>query len=577
MLLAEAERASLVLERGYRAWVQDRRSRFLLHRKDLAEVLRFKSQIRWGKEEADKREFVRLSMWLRKAQRLALIGATLALLILVQGLAEYSQKRDYQSMLEAWGLPRDLYDHLGQLEEMTLPGTVSRLDWLSSATRLKRLRVEYGKLASLEGLPAGLETLTLGASRLSDLEGLPAGLETLTLGYSSLLDLRGMPPSLTSLTLDASSIEKITGLPAGLRYLDLYLGGKDDPVALDKLRRSLDSLHILMPEKFETSDFRGYERLQSLTLHTRFYGEEFAFHLPAGLRALELDSFGLASFNDFPSSLKSLSITGDWESLPSLLNLPQTLETLEIDSSRWVNPELEIDVSHLRMLRSFSLKLSMSELPPEWRSGVWLRRLPEGLESLRVVSCWVVLSEQLPRNLKALEIRGRILGVGRSETLIPSKLSPSENRVSDLRFPRGFKSLTLAWLPLRLPEALKRLKAPGLQSVSLPAGLQSLDLSQDFYDYRDFSELPKLPAGLTELNLRGTRVRELPDNLRRLTRLDIADTPIDSLEGLPPSLKSLSLGTRQVETLEGLPDSVTALHFHELPISPLRVSSSPNW
>jgi Leucine-rich repeat (LRR) protein len=119
--------------------------------------------------------------------------------------------------------------------------------------------------------------------------------------------------------------------------------------------------------------------------------------------------------------------------------------------------------------------------------------------------------------------------------------------------------------PRRLPESLKRLKVVHPDGP-LPAGLESLDLSQNPSDEVPapdvLGDLPKLPDGLKELNLRNTKVRELPGYLQELNHLDISFTLIDSLEDLPSTLKSLSLGVRQVKSLEGLPKSVTALHFH---------------
>jgi Leucine-rich repeat (LRR) protein len=546
VLLAEAERASLALERGYRVWAQDRQSRFLLHRRDLAEVGRSKDQIRWGKEEADKREFVRLSRRRETWRKLALVAASVAVFSIVIGIGELTRKREHQSLFATWGLPPDLYDHLGQLEELTLPGTVTRLDWLSRARRLKTLTVEDGALESLEGVPAGLETLTVGASRLSDLSGLPA--------------------ALTSLTLGANRLRTFAGLSEGLQSLDLDL--EDAAVTLGSLPQSLRSLRLVMPRGFRTPDLRRLKHLESLALGSNDRPERFPSTalipaespplpelrrnlLPAGLRSLKLEAPLADSFREFPPTLRSLSLQGF--KAPPLSKLPPAIESLELDSwflnagDGFTGPAPRIDVSHLRELRSLAIRTPGTFI-------VWRRRLPSDLVSLKVFCGKVALRGPLPRDLKELEIVGGTLSV--SDEDVNSTTTYQENPPSDL-LPSKLESLTMAWLPARLPGSLKSLKAPELNEVVLPTGLQRLDLSEG-----RVSEIAGIPDGLTELYLRDTAVQRLPGNLQSLTHLDISFTPIGTLEDLPPSLKSLGLGIRQIETLEGLPESVIALHFH---------------
>jgi len=466
------------------------------------------------------------------------VAAAVAAFSIVIGIGELTRKREYQSLLVTWGLPADLYDHLGQLEELTLPGTVTRLDWLSSAKRLKKLTIRDGVLKSLEGLPEGLETLNVGESRLSD--------------------LKGIPPSLISLTLGASRIEIVEGLPGTLRSLGLDLSD-NATLTLETLPRSLVSLSLVMPVRAEAwePDFRELGKLQSLTLDGR--GKKFALwdRLPIRLRSLSLDQYHLTSFHSVPRNLKSLSFRGS--SIPSLSELPPGIEMLDLDYLYWPagTSGPEIDVPHLRTLRSLTIQLPSRSVG----IGVRLRRLPQGLETLKVNSEWVVLSGDLPRSLKELEFPGAVIGAGEDEILISRTRNSlhAANRIPDLVLPSGLESLALARLPQKLPVGLKRLKTPNPRGV-LPAGLRNLDLDQDFRN-ESFSRLPDLPEGLTELNLRGTWVRELPGNLQRLTHLVISSTPIDTIDRLPPRLKSLTLSVRQVETLEGLPESVTALHF----------------
>lgn len=533
VLLAEAERASLALERGYRVWAQDRQSRFLLHRKDLRQVRRFKDHIRWGKDEAGKREFVRLSRQRETWKRLAVVVAIVAAYSAFMGVGELTRKREYQVLLASWGLPTDLYNHLGQLEELTLPGTVTRLHWLSDARRLKRLTIEDGVLESLEGLPAGLETLNVGMSRLSDLSGIPSSLKSLTLGTSRIEIVQGLPETLQLLAVDLSN---------------------DAVLELETLPRSLTSLDLVMPEREWNPNFRSLGNLRSLTLHAR--GREFTFwdRLPDRLRSLSLDQYRLTGFQSVPRNLQSFSFREN--RIPSLSELPPALERLDLDYLSW-RPEAirrgpTINVSHLQKLRSLTIQVSHQP----GNAGVYLRSLPERLEALKVISEWVFLSAGWPRNLKELELPGGVISPGESTDSLRAA-----NPNSDLILPAGLESLALSWLPQKLPVSLKRLRTNNPPSV-LPAGLQSLDLDQGFRN-ESFSRLPNLPEGLRELKLRGTWVRGLPGNLQQLAHLDVSQTPIDTLERLPPRLKSLTLNVRQVETLEGLPKSVTTLHFHK--------------
>ncbi len=571
VLLAEAERASLALERGYRVWAQERQSRFLLHRKDLEEVHWFKDQIRWGKEEADKREFVRLSRRRETWRRLIVVAAVVAGIGVLLGLAEFTRKREYQSLLATWGLPPDLYDHLEQLEELTLPGTVTRLDWLRDAKRLKRLTVEDGMLESLEGLPAGLQTLTVGESRLSNLSGLPTALTMISLGPSRLRILQG--------------------LPRGLHSLKLNLGN-DSAFTVPSLPRSLRYLQISLPNRAWNANFKELTNLQALTLTSKGRTNlSLGNSLPAGLRSLELHGLNVASLKELPRNLQNLVIFDpsgfSFGGLPADLERLKSLKYLHhLGISHpyiWDSQAIHLppmDLSNFPALRSLELRypehLAIATLPalPESLTHlkvsapnvVRLRNLPR-LGSIELWCQFVLLDEDLPKGLKSLEFSG-------AKITLESKILDAKSfswrpylKAPDVSLPVNLQSLILEPHPRlydlvngwrgRLPPSLKKLRISWLPNFPLPAGLRSLDITGS-----NIPERLSLPDGLTELNLSRTLLRELPSNLQRLTSLDISSTLIGSVASLPPSLKSLSLAVRQVETLKGLPESVTAIHFH---------------
>lgn len=560
VILVEVERASLALERGYRVWAQARRSQYLLHGKDLEEVRRFRNQIRWGKEEEDKREFVRLSTWRRAAQRLTLVAAGLVMWFLIDSLGHYSQRRENQSLLETWGLPRDLYNHLDQLEDLTLPGTVTRVDWLRNASRLKTLTIEDGSLASLRGLPDELETLKVGKSRLVDLYGLPHSLRFLSLG--------------------PNQIARFESIPRDLRILDLDLTHEPSwDSAL--LPNSLVALRLVTREALEV-DFRKLTSLRSLSLRSDRAGEiSCGNSLPKGLRSLSLWEYNMESFAEVPRGLVSFSFATTREQ-PPFSGLPKTLSKLALmlqweddDSTKVVTPFLtRSDLPSLRSLTlvlpssgALSLDLARVTASPDSlalmsNGGLWIQGLPQGIGSLRIIADWVLLSEELPHELTRLELPAQVLIDGRQDTW-QSLIGKSEmgdwwdlmgRRLA--HFPTALVSLAIVQPRGSRFESVMLGEMPALSQLPKLEQLRSLKLNN-----AGISQIPAALSNLTVLNLRGEQITELP-NLQSLIKLDISETPLQSLAGLPPRLRSLSLGTNQVMSLDGLPLGVTALHFH---------------
>ncbi|HWM94702.1 MAG TPA: ATP-binding protein [Thermoanaerobaculia bacterium] len=179
-LLVEAEQAGLHFERSYQIWSRDQQSGYLLSGRDLRQVLRYRGQLVWGANAVERREFLRRS---RRHQgwRRAAVGISLAVAIGLGYLGlSYVEAERTRGLLEGWGLPRDLYDRLGQFEELDLPDGVAQLDWLARARKLKVLRVGSLKLTNLAGLPPSLRKLTLEGGTFISLKGLPSELENPT-------------------------------------------------------------------------------------------------------------------------------------------------------------------------------------------------------------------------------------------------------------------------------------------------------------------------------------------------------------------------------------------------------------
>lgn len=91
---------------------------------------------------------------------------------------------------------------------------------LKSNTTLKVLHINSTRVASLEGLPAGLEVLKAVNSPVRRVRGLPAGLRELDLAVCPVERLE-LPAALEALNLCRVDIAELPPLPAGLKRLDL--------------------------------------------------------------------------------------------------------------------------------------------------------------------------------------------------------------------------------------------------------------------------------------------------------------------------------------------------------------------
>ena len=268
-LLAEADQARRILDRGFAAWIaSDRSRRRLLQGAELHTVLHHRRQLALGRNDGDKLAFIQAS---RRRQRQFRVAAGLALLLVAAGsYGAFDAKRDkeHRQDLAQWDLPRTLYDRQDELVSLTIDNSrLERLDWLS----------------------ADLQHLTLRAPRLQDLQPLAAldGLTTLNLNlYSSSVDnfqpLAALD-GLTTLNLDlsGSSVDNLQPLAAldGLTTLNLNLIG----------RRSVDNLQPLA----------GLDGLTTLSLDLRGSSVDDLQPLAAldGLTTLNLNLSGSSGAN----------------------------------------------------------------------------------------------------------------------------------------------------------------------------------------------------------------------------------------------------------------------------------------
>jgi len=232
-LLAEVEQVKLKFLNAFQAWKNnDRLSRYLLRAKELRLVERFETQIHWGNDEQDKRNFLHRS----KQRRKIIIGLSVAIIVfglmwifrksLTWQVERYLDERAYYASLSALqpqmkGLKKleltDLLDlerfnclSFQSIEELSLVSSANSLTSLSKCSSLKKLTLSLSgsQVSNLEPLAklSNLQqlTLSLSASQVSNLEPLTklTRLQTLSIGNATRaqrMSLRNIPASLVKL------------------------------------------------------------------------------------------------------------------------------------------------------------------------------------------------------------------------------------------------------------------------------------------------------------------------------------------------------------------------------------------
>ncbi|MFL6234908.1 MAG: hypothetical protein ACJ76N_17370, partial [Thermoanaerobaculia bacterium] len=530
-LLATATRAVLRFDEAHRAWSHDRRRRYLLSGPDLSLVLKHQGQFSWGEDEADKKRFLRLSIRRRAVRRVLVATSLVAALIGGAEIKAWLGQRELSLQFASWGMPRDLGEHLGQLEKLTISPSVTSLSWLSKAEKIRSLSVN-AQLSTNVKLPGHLEEFTCkcsGAGRIflnpslrslkldAPLDPvLPANLRELSLSHWP----RHFPPGLTSLRVVLNRLsEPADPLPAHLQSLTLVSGSFDDFPS---------SWAGLLPRKLKNLSLQHVDLSASGSLSW----------LPSDLDSLNLSFPIRHSINSLPLNLKSLSVDGLSTNLSG--NLPPNLSSLSLR----INKLQDLDFGHLQHLETLKLEsrpfqkadmllivpaqLRSLAASPEILQGL---RLPTGLKELRVLPNPIndIYFGNLPRGLESLDLQGHRF----DWSILPPHLRSL--RISLLGQANGF----------HLPQDLRSLTLQDLGPHELPL-------------------LESLPPRLLSLSLSGAAPLELGKLPRGLRELDISklETPIyKNLQGLPDHLEILTLRPYSVESLQGLPKSVKELQF----------------
>ena len=356
-VLAEADQARRILDRGFAAWLaSDRSRRLLLAGTDLRSVLRHGRQLVLGGNDGDKLAFIQAS---RRRQLQWQMAAGLALLVATAGsYGAFEAYRDeqYRRNLTLWDLPRALYDRQDELLSLSIDNDrMERLDWLP--TQLHQLNLDASRVESLHGL-AGLDRLITLALRLSLWRASGFDLQPLAAldGLSS-LNLEIWSTSITGFDLQPlAALDGLSDLSLKLPYMD---GVDLAPLqALNELL--LLDLDLSSNSRIELRPLAALERLANLNLDLT---EAREIHLQPLAALKGLSSLDLALWSTSGSDLQPLA------ALDRLVNLNLDLtRTSDID----LGP-----LATLNGLASLTLKLGES-------SGVDLRPLAalNGLSTL---------------------------------------------------------------------------------------------------------------------------------------------------------------------------------------------------
>ena len=509
-LVGELEEAKVRFSGAYAAWKSNRSNQYLLRGKGLRLVNRYKNQIPWGSEKAEKLAFLKRSkrqtvIFQAVFVSFGLVFAAFSGLFIWEMQSLRSWKRTY---------PTNLVDYQRRVKILDLDAFFYSEDFsfLGSDT-LEELHLHVGAMSSAdESLMKGLskcpniKSLFLTISGDINLSLLPDSLAALSLKlfYGEATSFV-WPKNLTKLTLDLklATVKELPPLPNTLTDLSISLGQSD--------MRALPP----MPDK-----------LRKLTL--------------------DLDETEIEMLPALPDTLTDLTISLSESSVGDLPRLPNGLIALSLDIAESKVKELPVLPNSLTKL---TLKLSGNEVLPPLPANLTelslalgpnqierLQPLPNTLTKLTLVLWQGLAVPQFPKDLKELNLN---LAYSNMETLPPLPSS-----LTALSLNLGFKGNLMTKLP------------------PLPNGLNELSLD---LRYSNVKELPLLPNNLKALTLRlsNSHIKMLPTWPSGLNRLflDLDNSKVKELPPLPSSLGDLTLSLERsdLQSLPSLPSNLTGL------------------
>lgn len=602
-LLAEVDQTKLRFENAFTAWKNSgRRAQYLLKAGDLRAVKRYETQIPWGNDAAEKRDFLRRSHRRRTFIMLG-VGAIVASLITAGWVASSRYQRyDATTYLSDNSYPPELYDWQHQLKVLQLNGlsSVKRFPWFHSNS-LEEITVKVPEnTSSLDGLATALSrghalkslTLDISESRIDDLTPLAQlhGITKLSLNLSD-SEVRDLAPltklsALTQLTLTTGPVDDLTPLAQlpTLTYLNLDVssGAVRDLTPLTKLTKltelnlnlgfyegDLTPLTILPALKLlalrlggsKIYDLMPLAKLPAFTqLSLDFSGSEVndlrpLTKLPA-LTQLTLDTGEeggvIAGGNGHISAIFSRSEVQDLTILTQLSGLAQLTLNISGSNVKDLTPLTKLaKLTHLTLDSRYS---KVSDLTP-------LAKIPALSHLVLNVSDSEVhdltqLSKLSALTRLSLEISGSAIGDLTPLTKLDKRtqfsLNISNNDVSDLTPLTKLSGLSQLNLDISgsvvgpYATASEGTKVRDLTPLTQLTALTQLSLNVSGSEVNDLSPLSKLPA-LTQLslNIGGSKVSDLSP----LVKLHYCQTLILEARG------------DQRVSLKAIPQSLTHLEF----------------
>jgi len=571
-LLAEVEQANLTLNRAFRAWLPEREPKLLLARADLRTVIRYQGHLPLGDDAAEKREFLQLSR--RRLMRRRIVAGLFLGVLTISAIEALNliQARVARERLASWGLPGDLYDYQGQLEDLVMLAPINRLDWLderSSKISLKSLSLADIKIDRLEDLP----------TTITQLKVVFQGGEDIYLG--------ALPLDLRNLAIDVRDSRITHGLAENsfVNLASLHIAGDcwymDDFVnaALRATTTSLSDLTLECVDSGGSLDIdpallpRSLKRLTLMGLNLESWAKRWK-NLPIGLQELSLQSskgnFGSPAdwhWAEISRNLMAFSFEGEKPGI--VKDLPKGLVSLKLDykspyklNLRELPPGLEkliyrgphaLEIDALpKHLRSLDLNYADVDIPVNALEAQ-VESLSDGITDLGLVFIGPDFPEikSWPEELKTLRVkilfsftpRTQVRGLPRVERLEINSLISKDVQA----LPRSLRSLEVR--ALIGPEFLPPLDLPP-------------DISELVLGCRDKGfDLAKLPKSLRALTIFVPEELEVSKLPRDLKVLDLTGSKVYSLEGLPENLQKLTVSARNLKSLKGLPPSVRSLHL----------------
>ena len=624
-LLAEVDQAKLKFQNAFQAWKNnDKRSAYLLKAKELRLVERYETQIPWGNDEQEKKNFLQRSKHHHKIIKGAAVAAVIALLVISWASYLQYQRFEGRRYLRESGYPPELYDWQHRLKKLELmqPLDLDRFAWFSSDS-IEELELHAvnssNSIAGLASLSKCrlLKKLSLGLteSQVSNLEPLSTLNDltqlTLDLRYSQVGDLKPLSKlsNLTQLTLDLdiSQVEDIEPLSKLSNLTQLTLDLSESRVKDIEPLSMLSNLKqlTLNLRDAQVSDLQWLSKLNNLAQLSLFAGRDVEFYLELLPKLSNRTQITLI-FSEYEiSDLESLSklsnqtqlmlyYYGKLNSLEPLLQL-NNLTRLELESDLGQVKNLE-PLSKLSNLKELTLDLGQSQgrdLEPLAKLGDETQlTLDFSNSSTSNLELLAKLGNrtQLALNLGHNKVRN-LEPLSKLSSLAQLTLALGGSEVSDLGGLSKLSNLTQLNLDLSRSEVSSwepplnqdnraqmmhdRFRSTSdvhnMEPLSKLSNLTQLMLSLTGSEVRDLEPLSKL-SNLTQLTLdfRSSEIRSLEPllELRKLTQLTLGPggSQVDNLEPLAKltRLQALSIwdATRaQRISLRSIPASLVELKF----------------